>query len=90
MNLREILLQPVLCGEEAHFRSLMRAHHDLGALPKIGHTLWYFGSWRGEWVALLSFSAAAWKGAVRDAWIGWDFRYPYGRLHRQSPTTAVF
>jgi hypothetical protein len=30
---------------------------------------------------LLSFSAAAWKCAARDAWIGWDFRHPYDRLH---------
>ncbi len=29
----------------------------------------------------MSFSAAAWKCAARDAWIGWDFRHPYDRLH---------
>lgn len=32
-------------------------------------------------MALLSFSAAAWKCAARDTWIGWDFRHPYDRLH---------
>ena len=37
----------------------MQAHHYLVALPKIGHTLWHGASWHGEWVALLSFSAAA-------------------------------
>ena len=67
--------------EEARFLSVMQAHHYLGALPKIGHTLWYVASWHGEWVALLSFSAAAWKCAARDAWIGWDFRHQYDRLH---------
>lgn len=81
MNLREIILQPVAFAEEERFQSLMQAHHYLGALPKIGHTLWYFASWRGEWLALLSFSAAAWKCAARDAWIGWDFRHQYDRLH---------
>jgi hypothetical protein len=30
---------------------------------------------------LLSFSAAAWQCAARDAWIGWDFRHQYDRLH---------
>lgn len=74
-------MQPVQFGEEARFQSLMQAHHYLGALPKIGHTLWYVATWRGSWVAVLSFSAAALKCAARDAWIGWDFRIQYGRLH---------
>jgi hypothetical protein len=59
----------------------MDAHHYLGALPKIGNTLWYVATWHGEWLALLSFSAAAWKCAARDAWIGWGFRHQYDRLH---------
>lgn len=59
----------------------MDAHHYLGALPKIGHTQWYVASFHGEWLALLSFSAAAWKCAARDRWIGWSYRYQYDRLH---------
>jgi hypothetical protein len=59
----------------------MQAHHYLGALPKLGETLWYVATWRGEWLALLSFSAPAWKCAARDRWIGWDFRRQYDRLH---------
>ena len=31
-------------------------------------------------MALVGFSAAAWKCGVRDRWIGWDFRHQYGRL----------
>jgi hypothetical protein len=81
MNLREVILQPVAAPEEARFQALMDAHHYLGALPKIGHTLWYVATWQGQWLALLSFSAAAWKCAARDAWIGWDFRHQYDRLH---------
>ncbi|WP_419601133.1 Druantia anti-phage system protein DruA, partial [Thiolapillus sp.] len=76
MNLQEIIIQPVQPGEQKHFQSLMATHHYLGALPKIGHTLWY-----NEWLALLSFSAAAWKCAARDQWIGWSYRYQYDRLH---------
>jgi hypothetical protein len=74
VNLREVILQPVAAPAEARFQALMQTHHDLGALPKIGHTLWYVATWHGQWLALLSFSAAAWKCAARDAWIGWDFR----------------
>ncbi|MEY2875601.1 MAG: hypothetical protein RLZZ373_2972, partial [Pseudomonadota bacterium] len=45
MNLREVILHPVAVSEEARFQALMDAHHYLGALPKIGHTLWYVASW---------------------------------------------
>ncbi|MDX2464915.1 MAG: DUF4338 domain-containing protein [Porticoccus sp.] len=75
------MLQPVEQTEQVRFQSLLDEHHYLGALPKIGHTLWYVASFRGEWLALLSFSAAARKCAVRDNWIGWSFRYQYDRLH---------
>jgi len=59
----------------------MKAHHYLGALPKIGHSLWYVASFHGKWAALISFSAAAWKCAARDTWIGWNARYQFDRLH---------
>lgn len=58
----------------------MQSHHYLGDLPKIGETHWYVATWHDEWVALLTFSAAALKCAVRDQWIGWDFRHQYDRL----------
>ena len=58
----------------------MQAHHYLGALPKIGETLWYVACWGQERVALLSFSAAALKCGVRDQWIGWSYRHQYDRL----------
>jgi hypothetical protein len=76
----EILVRPVRSCEEQRYRDLMQQHHYLGFLPKIGETLWYVAAWRDEWVALLSFSASALKCAARDCWIGWDFRYQYGRL----------
>lgn len=59
----------------------MQSHHYLGALPKIGNTVWYVATWAGEWLALLSFSAAALKCGVRDRWIGWDYRHQYDRLN---------
>ena len=59
----------------------MARHHYLGALAKIGETVWYVAIWREQWVAQLSLSAAALKCGVRDRWIGWDFRSQYGRLN---------
>lgn len=80
MNLREVVVRLIRPCEERHYQELMEEHHYLGSLPKIGETLWYCAVWREEWVGLLSFSAAAWKCAARDRWIGWDFRHQYDRL----------
>ncbi len=58
----------------------MSEHHYLGRLPKISETIWYLALWQNQWVALLSFSAAAWKCAARDQWIGWNSRHQFDRL----------
>ncbi len=82
MNLAEVRVRPAARSEEPLHRQLMAVHHYLGLLPKIGHTLWYVATYREQWVGLLIFSAAAWKCAVRDRWIGWNFhrQYDYDRL----------
>ena len=81
MELREVAVEPVAAEDEGRYQRLMAAHHYLGALPKIGETLWYAARWRGDWVALIGFSAPALKCGARDRWIGWDFRTQYGRQH---------
>jgi len=81
MHLQEIIVRPVYSSEEPIFQELMQAHHYLGALPKIGNTLWYVATYQSNWQALLVFSAAALKCGVRDHWIGWNFRYQYDRLN---------
>jgi hypothetical protein len=75
VNLREVLVRPLGPFEEQRYQEQMQEHHYLGSLPKIGETLWCIASWHDEWVALLSFSAAAWKCRARDRWIGWSFRH---------------
>ncbi len=81
LNLHQITVRLLLKSEEKRFQSLMQTQHYLGALPKIGETLWYVVTWHNQWIALLSFSAAALKCAVRDQWIGWYHRNQYDRLH---------
>jgi hypothetical protein len=82
LNLDQVQVRPVKPNEEPLHRQLMTEHHYLGYLPKIGQTLWYVATYQAQWIALLNFSAAAWKCAVRDRWIGWDFhhQYDYDRL----------
>jgi hypothetical protein len=79
-ELAQLRVRPVERSEEARYQEQMARHHYLGELPKIGETLWYVATWREQWVAQLSISAAALKCGVRDRWIGWDFRSQYGRL----------
>ncbi len=81
MQNRSLHVRPLQAAEEHSFRHLMQTHHYLGALPKIGNTLWYVAIIEDEWVALLSFSAAALKCSVRDVWIGWGYRHQYDRLN---------
>ncbi|MCU7904125.1 MAG: DUF4338 domain-containing protein, partial [Candidatus Thiodiazotropha sp. (ex Lucinoma aequizonata)] len=72
---------PVYPSQERTFQHLMQAHHYLGALPKIGNTLWYIATVEDQWLALLSFSVSALKYSARDQWIGWGYRHQYGRLN---------
>ena len=80
MNLREVRVKPVERSEEQRYQEPMQEHHYLGRMPKISETLWYIALWQDQWVALLSFSAAAWKCSPRDQWIGWSSRHQYDRL----------
>ena len=52
MKLLDITLRPVAVDEEPRFKALLDAHHYLGAVAKIGHTLWYVATWQGQWLAL--------------------------------------
>ena len=79
--LSEVRVDIVAPHEEARFRELMHTHHYLGALPGIGETVRYVAHHRGQWLALVVFSAPALKCAARDRWIGWDYAVQFDRLH---------
>ena len=81
MQHSSLVIELVDSSQEQTFQQLMQAHHYLGSLPKIGHTLWYVAIIDGVWCALLSFSAPALKCAARDKWIGWSYRHQYDRLN---------
>jgi hypothetical protein len=66
LSLDDMLVRPVKRFEERRYQALMQAHHYLGALPKIGETLWYVALWHQQWVALLSFSAVHTESRLID------------------------
>ena len=80
MELKDLDLRIVQKNEEGKFKELMDQYHYLGALPKIGETLWYVATEKEEWLALLVFSVSALKIRARDQWIGWDYRHQNSRL----------
>jgi len=53
------------------FKSLMARHHYLKGGRSAGDTIRYIAEADGQWVALLSWGAAAYKLKHREAWIGW-------------------
>ncbi len=81
VSLQDICVRPVRNTEKTQFRDLMSRHHYLGYLPKIGNTIWYLALWQETIVALLSFSSSALRCAVREDWVGWDYRHQFSRLN---------
>ncbi len=75
-ELGEISLVGVPHGDKALSRiwnTMMERYHYLGKGPLCGAQIRYLvQSSRTGYVGALSFSSAAWKVAVRDAWIGWS------------------
>jgi hypothetical protein len=78
--LSKLQVRPAQRHEEPRYKEQMALHHYLGDPAEMGETIWYVATWREQWVALLSISAAALKYGVRDRWIGWNFTSQYGRL----------
>jgi len=56
-------------------------YHYLGYYPLPGAQLRYFACAKGRIFALLGFSAAAWKTAPRDRFIGWTPEQRKSKLH---------
>ena len=56
-------------------------YHYLGYTALPGAQLRYFVRSQGQILALLGFSAAAWKVAPRDEYIGWDAQTRKKNLH---------
>ena len=69
-------VQVILVGEDeaqlARYDALMEAHHYLHNSELVGERRRYVAVFDGEWLALLSWSAAAYHLKDRDAWVGWS------------------
>lgn len=67
--------------EQNRFDRLLDQHHYLGRVRPVGERLYYVVTdARGQWLAVLSFSAAAKHLKHRDRWIGWTPQQQRRRL----------
>lgn len=62
------LLRP---EERERFDELMGQQHYLGHARVVGEQLRYVAEYQGQWVALMTWSAAAYRLKFREEWIGW-------------------
>jgi hypothetical protein len=77
-----VLLPPGSSPLSRQWKQLLEQFHYLGAGPLCGAQLRYLVRCPQGPVAALAFSAAAWKVAGRDQWIGWSLEARRENLHR--------
>ncbi len=58
--------------ERSHYGGLVCRHHYLKGDTLVGEQLRYIAEVDGRWVALLSWSAAAYHLKDREEWLGWN------------------
>ena len=78
--LQRITLRLVGDDERETFDQLLEGRHYLASARLAGQTLRYVAELDGQWVALLTFSAAALHLKGREQWLGWSPRQRARRL----------
>src|ERR1035437_1059962 len=66
--------------ERARCDWLIVEEHYLGNAQWVGEQLRYVAEYQGQWVALMSWRAAAYKLKLREEWIGWSDQQKQRRL----------
>ncbi|MHB1956130.1 MAG: ISAs1 family transposase [Sulfobacillus sp.] len=69
--LAEVTVRLVTHHEVARWQALMAQHHYLGFPGFVGERLYHVAEWQGRWLALIGWTAAAYRCRARDSWIGW-------------------
>jgi hypothetical protein len=78
--LKRVSVRVVQEHERSEFDWRLENQHYLASAQLAGQTLRYVAELDGQWVALLSFSAAALHLKAREHWIGWSPRQRARRL----------
>lgn len=78
--LNELSIQLLEPADQPRWEALLCQHHYLKSADLVGEQLRYVVSFRGHWVALLGWCAAAYHLKGRDRWIGWSDAQRQARL----------
>jgi len=70
--LAHIVVRLVSAQEVAQFDQLLRQHHYLKSAHLVGEHVRYVAEYRGQWLALAAWNAAALHLKARDSFIGWS------------------
>ena len=69
--LKRVTVRPINGASEImQYQALMEQHHYLGWCTPVGARILYVAEVDGEWVALITWAAAALKVGARDRWLG--------------------
>jgi hypothetical protein len=66
--------------ERGRFDQMLIEGHYLHNVEIVGEQLRYLAEYQGQWVALMIWSAGAYKLKLREQWIGWSDRQKQRRL----------
>ena len=82
-ELREVSVRPVRdAAERRRWDALVSAFHYLPYKGLFGQSLRHVAVAGGRWVALVGWTAGAFKVGVRDAWLGWSSERQFRCLKR--------
>jgi hypothetical protein len=66
-----VKLRLISSKEQQRFDCLIEKHHYLHSADWVGERLFYVAEYKGEWLALVAWTAAAYRLKWREKWIGW-------------------
>lgn len=70
--LNGVIVRLISRDERERFNKLLIEHHYLHSADMFGERLCYVAEYNGEWLALLSWSAPAYRLKAREKWVGWS------------------
>jgi hypothetical protein len=80
VTFRRVVVRPITSNERDRWEETLHRFHYLGHKGDVGERLCYLAEIDGQWLALLSWAAAALENRARDRYIGWDEKTKYERL----------
>jgi len=79
--LDKVTVRLILDDEKERWDQIVKREHYLQNARLVGEQLRYVAEVDGKWMALISWSGAAYHIAGRDRWIGWSDQQRRNRLH---------